>query len=102
MRYPLSPAVRQPHLQLSDWQRHAPLAHPQEQFAQSQAPQHVVSAGTWAGVFFGFVIVFVLSFGQRFVRFKRADVRCLTTLQSVPKTVMRTQPAGSVGLLRQF
>jgi hypothetical protein len=60
------PAVRQPHWQLVDSQRHPPLGHPQEQFAHS----HVVVAAVSLGLFFRFVIVFS-SFLQRFMRFQR-------------------------------
>jgi hypothetical protein len=33
----------QPHLQFVVWQRHSPLTHSQEQFAQLQAPQQVAA-----------------------------------------------------------
>lgn len=58
--YLLLMCVRQPHLQFVDWHRHAPLRHPQEQLAQSQAPQQVVLVAVWSVVFFWFAIVFLL------------------------------------------
>lgn len=56
--YRLFSDLRQAHLQFVDWQRHAPLEHPQEQLAQSQEPQQALIAAVWLGVFFRFVIVF--------------------------------------------
>src|SRR2546430_16951993 len=87
--YRLFPRVRQPHLQFVDWHRHAPSGHPQEQLAQSQAPQQVVVAAVWSGVFFRFVIVFSSVFLERLMRFqsgRRASTRNLTALSTKCQT----------------
>lgn len=56
--YRLLPAVRQPHWQLPDAQRHASVGHAHEQLAQSHIPQQLVFAAVSWGVFFRVVIVF--------------------------------------------
>jgi hypothetical protein len=85
--YRLLLGVRQPHLQFVDWQRHAPLGHPQEQLAQSQAPQQVVVAAVWSGTFFRYVIVFSSVFFSASCALKGADVRLPETLQRCLRNV---------------